>query len=111
MAKKLILAALIFLFVLNMAAPAYCGDSVKKLGRGFCNIFTCVFELPLQMSRINNADGPMAAGSWGLLKGLGMTCVRLTVGLYEVVTFPIPFPKKYSPILTDPEFFFEQENW
>ena len=33
---------------------------------------------------------------------------RAVVGAYEVVTFPIPLPSDYEPILTDPEFFGEE---
>ena len=53
----------------------------------------------------------MAASTWGVLKGIGMSCLRLGVGVYETVTFPIPAPKGYVPILKDPEFMFEEQNW
>ena len=47
----------------------------------------------------------------GVLKGVGMSCLRLGVGAYEIVTFPFPMPKDYAPILKDPEFMFEEANW
>lgn len=81
----------------------------KKLGRGFCNLVTFPFELPNQISRVNNSDGPMAAFTWGLIKGVGMTCFRALVGAYEVISFPVGIPADYQPILTDPEFFFDGE--
>ena len=112
MAKRLILFALAFLLLSGaFRSDAHCDDATKKLGRGFCNVVTCPFELALQPSRVNTSDGPMAAATWGVLKGIGMTGLRALVGVYEVVTFPIPFPKQYKPILKDPEFFFEEQNW
>jgi len=112
MAKRTVIIALIvFLLAVTFAAPGYCDDQMKKLGRGLCNMITFPFEFFLQISRVNNTDGPMAAGTWGVLKGIGMSGVRLGVGVYEVVTFPIAAPKDYAPILTDPEFMFEEQNW
>ena len=101
----------VFALIIALASPAYCGDPVKKLGRGLCNIGTFIFELPLQISRVNQSDGPMAGCTWGVLKGIGMSGVRLMAGAYETVTFPFPVPKDYEPILKDPEFMFEEQNW
>ena len=84
---------------------------MKKLGRGFCNCITFPFEIFEQIKRTNLSDGPMAGWTWGLLKGVGMTVIRAGVGVYEVATFPVPFPKHYEPILKDPEFFAEEMNW
>ena len=111
MGKKIFVIGLIFLIVISLAMPAYCDDPLKKLGRGICNVITCPFELFLQSSRVNNSDGAMAALTYGILKGVAMTGLRAVVGVYEVVTFPIPVPKNYGPILKDPEFFFEEQNW
>ncbi len=84
-------------------------DAWKKLGRGVCNIATFPLELPSQISKTNITDGPMAALTWGLLKGVGMTGLRALVGVYETITFPMPIPEGYEPILADPEFFFEDQ--
>jgi len=112
MARRTISIVLIaFLFVAVAAAPGYCDDQLKKLGRGLCNIGTFPFEIFLQASRVNTSDGPMAGATWGLLKGIGMAGTRLAVGVYETVTFPVPMPKDYQPILKDPEFMFEDSNW
>lgn len=109
--KKIFILALIFLLAISFVTPAYCGDALKKLTRGTCNIITCPFEIFERIQRVNNSDGPMAAVTYGAVKGLGMMVVRAVVGAYEVVTFPIPLPKHYDPILTDPEFFFEDMSW
>ena len=107
MAKKALLIGLVFALMLSMVTPAYCDNVFKKLGRGISNVITCPFELIAQPSRVNNSDGPTAAFTYGILQGVAMTCFRGVVGVYEIVTFPIPVPKHYGPILTNPEFFFE----
>ncbi len=112
MTKKSVLILLSVLALITaLASPAYCDDPMKKLGRGICNLGTFFFEVPLQISRVNQTDGPMAASTWGILKGFGMSGVRLLTGVYEAMTFPFPLPKDYEPILKDPEFMFEEQNW
>ena len=108
---KSIISGLIFLFLVSLADLAYCDTALKKLGRGLCNVITSPFEIPEQTQRVNNSDGPMAAVTYGFLKGVVMTGVRAVVGVYEIATFPIPFPRQYKPILKDPEFFLEDMVW
>lgn len=91
------------------AACSPCGDPLKKLGRGLANLLTFPIEIPNQISKTNNCDGPMAAATYGLVKGVVMGTFRAVVGAYEVVTFPVPLPEGYKPILTDPEYMLE--NW
>jgi putative exosortase-associated protein (TIGR04073 family) len=112
MGKKILLVALIALVVSSvLSSNAYCDNALKKLGRGTANCVTFPLELIEQIKRTNNSDGPIAAFSYGILKGAGMMVLRAVVGVYEVATFPIPLPKHYEPILKDPEFFFEDTNW
>ena len=112
MKKKLLFVVLTVILVSSvLTRSAYCDDALKKLGRGLANCITFPFELIEQVKRVNLSDGPMAACTWGILKGVGMTGVRAVVGVYEVVTFPVPLPRAYKPILTDPEFFAEDKNW
>lgn len=86
------------------------GDMLRKLGRGLANCLTFPVEIPNRISDVNNADGPMAAITYGLVKGIVMSLFRASVGAYEVVTFPIPFPDGYRPIIKDPEFILEDWN-
>lgn len=111
MAKRIVASGLIFLILVTFTTAAYCDNPIKKLGRGICNMLTFPLEMYLQPSRVNTSDGPMAGITYGVLQGIAMTGLRALVGVYEVVTFPIPFPKDYGPILTNPEFFFEEQNW
>jgi len=112
MVKKLLLIGLISLFVISQATPAFCiNDPLSKLGRGLCNMVTFPLEVPEQTSRTNNSDGPFAASTVGILKGLGMAVGRACVGVYEVATFLIPYPKDYQPVLRDPEYFLETSSF
>ena len=97
--------------VLGVAAAGYCQDYTKKLGRGLANVITFPLEVPEQITRVNESDGPTAAITYGLLKGLGMMLVRAAAGVYEIATFPFPVPKDYKPLLTDPEFLLSDKNW
>lgn len=109
--KKAVMVFLVILFMISFIRPAYCDSPMKKLGRGMANILTCLLEVPEQMKIVNNTDGPIAASTYGVIKGFAMTGLRAIVGAYEVVTFPIPSPKgNYGPILTDPEFFFADQS-
>jgi len=105
MARRIIsIAIVLFLLVAVFTAPAYCQSPGRKLARGLCN--TCLFpaEIYYQYVEVNDSDGLFAAVTWGALKGLGMSLVRLGAGVYETITFPFPIPEDYMPILTNPEF-------
>ncbi len=71
----------------------------QKGGRGVANFFGGWLEIPLGMHQRyskNDTAGSMATGlAYGLFKG----AVRTGVGLYEMVTFFLPYPEDYAPIL------------
>jgi len=111
MGKKNIIGFMTILFIISLVSTAHCDDALKKLGRGICNIGTCPLEVFEQIKRVSNDEGPMAGCSYGVVKGVSMMVVRGCAGVYEFVTFPFPVPKDYRPLLTDPEFFFEEKSW
>ena len=74
-----------------------------KVGRGFAALTTPFLELPGNIIDTNEREGPVAAWTSGVARGIGMTIVRPAVGLYEVVTAPIAAPKNYEPVL-EPEY-------
>ena len=74
-------------------------------------MLTFPLEVPEQISRTNNSDGPFAGLTVGVLKGLQMTVTRAAVGVYEVATFMLPSQKDSGPILKDPEYLFETSNY
>ena len=112
MIKKILLIGLISLFAIMLTnSAAYAGDSATKLGRGICNMITFPLEIPEQISRVNNSDGPFAGATVGVVKGTGMALWRACVGIFETATFMMPGPDHYKPILRDPEYFFETSNY
>lgn len=93
------------LTMLAFAGPplAQAGDPGRKLGRGFANVLFGVAEIPGTIAETSREHGGGAGATWGVLKGLGRFVARELVGVYEIVTFPLPFPRNYDPIL-QPEF-------
>ena len=116
--KKLFFAAVVLLLMVSLASPAFCDENntkldgpLTKLGRGICNMVTFPLEVPEQISRVNNSDGPFAASTVGVLKGFGWAIGRACVGVFEAATFMFPVPKNYEPVLKDPEYFLESSNF
>ena len=108
--KKGIVLLIVVVFVFSFIHEAKADTVVKKLGRGVSNILTCPLEIPQRMGAIAVDDGAPAAATWGLLSGVLNMGKRAIVGVYEVVTFPVPIPSDYAPIITDPEFMLSEEK-
>ncbi|MFC1577206.1 exosortase system-associated protein, TIGR04073 family [Candidatus Omnitrophota bacterium] len=106
--NKAVAKALIAVILLGIAQPVYCDNALDKLGRGICNTSTCFFEVISQSAKVKEEKGSIAGMTLGLAKGVMMTMVRAVVGVYEIATFPVPFPGGYKPILTDPENFISE---
>jgi putative exosortase-associated protein (TIGR04073 family) len=105
---KKIIISLCLLSVLFISGTSYADTALKKLGRGMANVLTCPIELPYRIGQANEESGPFAAFTWGALDGFFRMTMRFIVGMYEIGTFPIPFPQHYEPIIDDPEFFLEE---
>ena len=104
---KKIMALICIIAILFVASASYADTPIKKLGRGFANIITSPLAVIDGVGNINQENGPLAAMTTGLLQGICNMCARVVVGAYEIVTFPIPLPGGYGPILTEPEYFLE----
>lgn len=77
---------------------------MRKLGRGVANVAYGMWELPIKIVEVRNVDGPVAASTLGVIKGLTAGFQRTMVGVYEVLTFPFPQPTgTYEPMI-EPEF-------
>ena len=82
----------------------YMENSSYKLVRGLTNIVTSPAEIPKQIvvtTRHRGAVGPVV----GLLKGIGMTTMRIGIGVWETCTFMFPnsLDGDFSPIVK-PEY-------
>lgn len=98
----LLVFCLLFLFVFQ---KSFAGDPIRKLSRGLVNTAFGWVEIPAEIfreaERSADVGGFMIAPFKGLFKAIG----RTVVGVYEVVTFIIPIPSRYRPLI-EPEFVF-----
>lgn len=99
-----IIFALMLVFVMPLSADDITKGPIKKLGRGVANVAGSPLEFINGMRDAKAESGILASFTWGILQGTVNVLKRAVVGVYEVATFPIPFPKDYRPILNDPEF-------
>ena len=77
-----------------------CSNVEKKFGRGFSNTMEPIRlgELRRSVEQTAIFYGPEAAYTTGFIKGINKTLARTGVGIYEMVTCPIP---SYDPIFTN----------
>jgi putative exosortase-associated protein (TIGR04073 family) len=96
MRTPLFLLSLLLTFTLLSAG---CAGPEQKFGRGINNLFEIVRggEVRRTVEQTAMTDGSDTAYTGGFVKGLNRSIARTFVGLYEVVTFPIP---SYDPVLT-----------
>jgi putative exosortase-associated protein (TIGR04073 family) len=78
---------------------AGCAGPEKKLGRGMNNLFEVVRwgECRRTVEQTAFFDSPDTAYGMGTVRGFNRSMARAGVGLYEIVTFPIP---SYDPVAT-----------
>lgn len=78
---------------------AGCAGPERKFGRGINNLFEIVRggEVRRTVEQTALTDGPDYSYTTGFVRGFNRTLGRTALGLYEVVTFPIP---SYDPVLT-----------
>ena len=110
--KKIIVFMAIAVFVISVLcvqSPCFAQDMLRKLGRGVANVTTSVIEIPKAIQESFQDDGPAAAATHGLLDGIYKFIVRTGAGLFEIITFPIPVPEDYAPIV-EPEFLFSPDE-
>lgn len=83
--------------------PIYQARPVDKLGRGVVNLLTGWIELPKQVHRGGQHPNRLVGLGRGLLRGAGLALLRSGVGLYETVTFAVPYPKGYASLYAQME--------
>ena len=78
-------------------------NPLRKLGRGLSNLIFGIVEVPNQISGTTADKGGAAGVTYGAGKGLLRWVCREIVGVYEVVTFPLPMGTGYKGVM-EPEF-------
>lgn len=63
---------------------------LRKLGRGLANVGFGVLEVPASMYAIKKQEGDIAGATYGTIRGLWRFGVREVVGVFEVLTAPVP---------------------
>jgi putative exosortase-associated protein (TIGR04073 family) len=90
-----------FLAIIGLTAlfTAGCAGPEEKFGRGIDNTFEVVRmgELSRSVEQTSIFDSPGAGYTTGFVRGLNRSLARTGLGLYEIVTFPIP---PYHPVAT-----------
>jgi putative exosortase-associated protein (TIGR04073 family) len=109
MKAKLLGLLLVFAFLLPLGARAQSEDAptgqnaLRKLCRGFANVLFGIVEMPNQITKTTAERGGGAGVTYGVGKGFVRWMGREFTGVYDIVTFPVPFPHGYKPIMR-PEF-------
>jgi putative exosortase-associated protein (TIGR04073 family) len=108
--RRLVVFATVAVVVLALNAPEVSAQTAaRKAGRGLAGMVCGFLELPGNMVAEGRKQGPGGV-ALGFAKGLGMMVVRTLVGVYELLSSPIPAPAGFRPVL-QPEFpwdYFEQ---
>lgn len=76
-----------------------------KLGRGLANFFLGWTEIPLNIQKWYTPTDTGGSFFTGTAHGIFRGVVRTGVGLYETVTFFLPYPEEFAPILPTLEYF------
>lgn len=79
-----------------VSPSAWAQDPIHKMGRGVVNLLTGWIELPKQIQLGSQEHNPVAGIGRGLIRGAGFTVLRGGVGVYEALTFPLPYPKDFA---------------
>ena len=76
-----------------------CAGPERKFSRGMNNVteFARMGEIRRSMEQTALCDIPEQAYTLGFMRGLNRSLARTGVGIFEIVTFPIPTPD-YDPI-------------
>jgi putative exosortase-associated protein (TIGR04073 family) len=86
--------------ILVAVLAAGCAGSEEKLGRGFSNMTEPMRAGEFARAEEQNSlfDGPDSGFAGGFVQGVDKTVARTGIGIFEVVTFPLP---PYHPLCTD----------
>lgn len=109
--QKSIRTMIAFLMLLSVSFPLTAGEAeiqgegtpLRKLQRGFLNVALSPIEISTELSKEVRNDTLPPSWFVGLGRGSIYAVGRTLVGIYEMVTFPLPCPTNFKPVL-QPEF-------
>ncbi len=76
---------------------------IRKIQRGFVNIALSPIEISTEMAKEKTTDGVIPSWFTGMGRGIFYMAGRMLAGGYDLVTFPLPLPAGYEPLVY-PEF-------
>lgn len=79
--------------------------SFLKLGRGLSNVALGWMEIPINVQKGYHEPDQAAGFFGGLVLGTAKMFGRMAIGAYEAVTFWLPYPEHYQPMLPTLEYF------
>ena len=79
------------------------GSPLRKLQRGFLNVMFSPLEISTEFAKEKTRETFPPSWVLGGCRGTFFMIGRVVTGAYEMLTFPLPLPSGYAPIL-DPEF-------
>ena len=104
--KKILVMLSIFVFSASFLYAAEIereGTPARKLQRGFVNIVLSPLEISNELAKEIKNDTMPPSWAIGFGRGAIFTVGRALAGVYDMITFPIPYPAEYKPII-NPEF-------
>ena len=116
---KRIIGLIMIVVLLSTTLPAYAQYTVErtdfpgkkqlaKLGRGLANLLLGWGEIPKEVYVQSQVKKPESLGSVIIgapVVGFGKAVGRTATGLFETLTFFLPVPAEYDPII-EPEYVF-----
>ena len=94
--KKIMAVLLISMFVIGGTAHAKGSGPFTKFGRGMTNILLSPAELVYQPMKMGEDNNALISLIGGVPKGIVFLPVRLSLGVYDLATFFIPYPKSFG---------------
>lgn len=98
--------AFVLVVMMLIVQPLYAAEMespgpLRKLQRGFLNVALSPMEISNELAIEKHENNDQMPPSWmtGLVRGIGFTAGRALAGVYDIVTFPVPLPKEYGPII------------
>ena len=90
---------LLALTALSALFATGCANTEQKFGRGLSNTFECVRlgEMRRSVEQTALFESPEAGYTTGFFRGLNRSIARTGIGVYEMVTAPLP---PYGPVAT-----------
>ena len=97
--RRLICMGFIAAGALVVTAEARADNAFDKLGRGLVNGVLGFVEIPATVCEESRNEGAFIGTTFGFFKGIGHFFAREFVGVYELGTFPVPWPDNYKPYM------------